>query len=125
MGESASATYNKSGFQTHLNRAISLPETDRAAKRISKHLHFDVPWLLDILFDQHIVVSERLQSFSTSRLQRFAKRSLVIDYAHPLPATSKDGFDENWEGDLLCFLQEKLGVLILSVISRHARNGGG
>ena len=78
-----------------MDRAISLPEAHTATQLVGKHLHFDVSWALNILFDEHVSVTKRLGRFALGGLERVVKLVLSMHYTHTLPAAPMDRLNQD------------------------------
>ena len=60
-----------------LRRAVALPQVDDVAVMIGEHLHFDVPRMLDVLFEVDAAVAERRFGFGPRLLKRRLERQVV------------------------------------------------
>ena len=51
-------------LMSSLHRAVSLVEVNIVAKFVTEHLDFDMAWFFNVLFDEHVVITETLHAFS-------------------------------------------------------------
>ncbi len=61
---------------------------------VCEHLKFDVPWTLQISFEQHGVVAERRQRLAFRRFKRLVKCVDFLDDSHTAPAAAGARFDQ-------------------------------
>ena len=103
-------------LMSSLNRAVSLIKMDIIIVLVPKNLNFNMSWLFNILFDQHVVIVETFHTLSLGSLKLIKKVFFLLDYSHTFTTSSKRCFQHNWEADFLCFLKKKVRILIASMV---------
>ncbi len=81
-----------------LRRAVALEQVHDVAGVVAEHLHLDVAARLDVLLDQHGVVTERRGGLTLGRFERCRVVLGVGDDPHALAATTGRGLDEHGVG---------------------------
>jgi hypothetical protein len=102
-----------------LDGAISLVKIDIVAMHISEDLHFDMPWLLNVLFNEHMVVTKTLHAFSLGSVQLIKELGLLHNDSHTFSTTSERCLQHHWKANLFGLFKEELRVLVISVISLY------
>ena len=69
------------GYTPH--RAIALEEIHHVAVLVAEDLDLDVARLQHVLFDQHMVIAERIDGFAFAGHQRRLELGGDVDPAHP------------------------------------------
>src|ERR1700677_3833800 len=88
-----------------LNRALAFSQTDDVAVLVAQHLKFDVSWMLDILFEIEIAITECGRGLGL-RLAIECRQFLFIAHnTHPASATTGSGFEDDRKFDLPCPLE--------------------
>lgn len=100
-----------------LDRAVSLVEVDVVSMHITKHLNFDVPWLFDILFNEHMVVAETLHALSLGCLELVKEFALLHHNSHSFASSSEGSLKHNRESNLLGFREQEVRVLIVAMVA--------
>eukprot|EP00158_Paraphelidium_tribonemae_P005282 Partr_v1_DN27264_c0_g2_i1_m38418 len=109
-------------LMTPLHTAVTLKQVDGITVRITKHLHLHMPRRNQILFNQHTIITKRLARLTLGRLEHDVEIIGRLDDTHSLATTTLDSLDQHRIADLCRLSLEKLGILIIAVISRHNRN---
>ena len=91
---------------------------------VGEHLHLDVPWVLQVAFDQHAVVAERRCGFLPCGIQSNGKLVGVGHDPHAATAAAGHRLDHQWEADAHSLIGEKRDALLLAVIARQHRHAG-
>ena len=84
---------------------------------ISKYLHLNMAWSLDVLLNQHVIVAEALHGLPLGSIQLVDELFFAVDDAHAFATTSKNSLEHDWESNLVRFCQQVLGVLIVAVVA--------
>ena len=84
-----------------LRRTIALPQMDGVAVLIGQHLHFDVPRMLDVLFQIDAAVAEGRLGLGPGLLQGHLQHQLVQRHAHAAPAAAGRRLDQHRKADLV------------------------
>ena len=63
---------------TALHRAVALEQIDAVLVLIGEHLDLDMPWLLQVALDQHVVVAKRGTCFALARCQRCVELGVTV-----------------------------------------------
>ena len=84
---------------------------------IPTDLNFDVPWLLDVLFQEHDLVAKRLHGLAFGRLELGLELGLGHGDPHAFAAAATDGLDHDGEADLGSLRLQCLDRLVLTVVS--------
>eukprot|EP01132_Coremiostelium_polycephalum_P015185 gene15184-biopygen7409 len=85
------------GFFKHflvapLHRTVAHAEGDDLAAAVTKHLHFQVPGVLDVLLDKHTGIAEIVLAQAFHRLETVAQFIGAVAHAHADPATTGGAF---------------------------------
>lgn len=100
-----------------LDGAIPLVKVDIISMFVSKNLNFDMPWLLDVFLDKHMVITETLHAFPLCRIELIEELWLLHDDSHSLTTSSKRGFEHHWEPNFMGLGKKEFRILIVSMIS--------
>jgi hypothetical protein len=84
-----------------LDGAIPLVKVDIISMFVSKNLNFDMPWLLDVFFNKHMVITKTLHAFPLCRFKLIKEFRLLHNDSHSLTTSSERGFEHNWEPNFL------------------------
>ena len=84
---------------------------------IAEDLHLDMPWSFDVFFNQHMLVTKTLHSFSPGGIELLEEFGFRVDYSHTFATSAKGCFEHDWEANFMCFFQEELIILIVSVVA--------
>ena len=107
-----------------LRRAVALEQMHGIAVIVAEYLDFDVPRLVDIFFDQHVIVAERRLGFAPRARQRFGEIVCKLDPAHALAAAAGPRLDQHGIADLARLGGEQHQFLRFAMIARHDRHAG-
>ncbi len=77
---------------TTLYRTITLKQVHPVAMTVTEHLYFDVPWLLDKLFNQHVIVTEAGLRFPSRGFKRPFKFAGAVYLAHAFATATGNRF---------------------------------
>ena len=94
------------------------------AMLIGQHLHFDVPRMLDVLFQIDAGVAERGFGLGRGLLQRRLQHQIVRRHAHPAPAAAGRGLDQHRKADLVRQPHRLVFVVDQPFAARHDRHFG-
>src|SRR5579885_1213818 len=91
---------------------------------VSEHLKLDVPRMIDILFDQHAIITEGRLCFALAAFEGGIKVGMPIDTPHAFATAAGRRLDQNRIAKLIGLLFEELWILALSVIAGDHRDAG-
>ena len=78
-----------------LNRALPFEEVDDVARRVREDLELDVPRSIQAPLEVHRAIGEGSLGLAPSLLTASSRSARSVDDAHPLPAASGGGLDED------------------------------
>ena len=107
-----------------LNGAVTLIHVHVVTVLVTEDLYLNVARMLDILFNDHVIVIKALLCLSLGSVELVHELLLVPHDPHSFAATAKRCFKHDWEANFAGMLQEDLGAGILPVVSlenRHTR----
>ncbi len=107
-----------------LGGALALVEVQGMAVRVGEHLDLDVARPLQVLLDQHAVVTEARRRLALARGQRGGELARRVDHPHALAAAAGAGLDQHRVADAIGFALQERGVLLGAVVARHQRHAG-
>ena len=87
-----------------LDGAFALVEIDGVAKLVCEDLDLDVAGVVDKLFDQHAIVSERRRCLLLGKTEALESLLIIPGDAHSLSTSSCRGLDHDGVLDLVGFL---------------------
>lgn len=99
-----------------LDSAIPLIHVHIVSMLVSEDLHFNMPWMLNILFDNHVVVIKTLHGFSLCCIKLIHELSLVSDNPHAFSTTTERCLEHDREADFARLLEQELGAILLTMI---------
>ena len=76
-----------------LDRTFPLAEIQNRALAVCQHLHFNVPRLFDVLFDQNAIVGKAGARLVLCRVKSFARLLVIAGEAHSFAASTSRGLD--------------------------------
>ncbi len=88
---------------------------------IPEDLELDMMGVCHVFFDQQTLIAKGVESFAPRRLDRVVQLAFRVDGAHPFPASTGRGFDENRVANLLRRLN-KIPFAFQPFITRHRRH---
>ena len=68
---------------------------------VSEHLYLNMPWLLDVLLNEHMVVTETLHAFSLGGIKLIKEFAFMLYNSHSFPTTAKRCLEHDWESNLV------------------------
>ena len=107
-----------------LDGAVALEEVHVVAVDVSEDLDLVVARPLHKLFEQHAVVTERVERLALGAFQVLEELLVVPGHLHAFAASAHHGFDHHRVLDLARLFQQELRVLVRPVVPgrhRHAR----
>jgi len=111
-------------LMSSLHWAISFIQVDIITVTITEYLQFNVTWLLDILFNDHMLITKALQCLTLSCIELIEELLLMSNDSHTLATTSERGLDDNGEPNLFGLIQKELRILVVSMITWDNRHIG-
>jgi hypothetical protein len=75
-------------LMSSLHRAISLIQVYIISMFITKNLYLNMPWLFDIFFNKHHIISKTFFSFSFCSIKLFKELFFFLDDSHSFTASS-------------------------------------
>ncbi len=105
-----------------LDRAFALAEIDDVAVRVAQHLDFDMPRLLDVLFDKDAVVGKARPSLAGRRAEPVARLLVRGCDAHALAAAAGRSLEHDRVADIAGDRDRGFSIGNDLEISRHGRN---
>lgn len=105
-----------------LNRAVTLIHVNVVTVLVTKDLYLNVARVLDILFNDHVIVVKPFLCLSLGSVELVHELFLVPHDSHSFTATAKRCFKHDWEADFAGMLQEDLGAGIFPVVSLKNRH---
>ncbi len=107
-----------------LQGALALEQRQQIAMAVADHLNFDVAGVIDVFFDQHLVVAEGRQGLALGADD--GRRQLVggAHDAHAAAAAARRCLDQHRIADLRRRAGQRRFVLRVAMIARHQRHAG-
>lgn len=87
------------------------------AKFVTEDLNFNVPGKLNVLFDQHFIISKAFHTFTLGGLKLLKELRLILDDTHAFTAATKNGFEHDREADFLRLFKKEFSILLLAMIA--------
>ena len=107
-----------------LHRAVAFEEVDAVAVAVGEDLDFDMPWPVQVLLDQHLVVAETADRFPLAGSQCRLEIDAAFDDPHALAAAAGRCLEQYGIAHAVgCVLQE-LRLLALAVITGNQWHAG-
>ena len=107
-----------------LDRAVALEKMHAMAMRVCENLHFDVPWPVQILFQQHLVVAEAGFRLPSRRGQCRHKIRTLFDDAHALAASPGGCLDQHRVTNPIGLAGKQGIALVDAMIAGHQADAG-
>src|SRR5258708_38610236 len=104
-----------------LYRTITLEQEQRVPMPIRKYLEFDMPRLVDVLFEEDTIIGERLFRFALRRLNCVEQICLGAHCAQPSAAAARRRLHQHWIAALSCGLR-KIRLAAVTVVPRQSRD---
>ena len=99
-----------------LDSAIPLIHVHIVSMLVSENLNFDMPWMLDILFDNHVIIIETLHGFSLRCIKLIHELSLISYDPHAFSTTTERCLEHDREADFARLLEQELWAIFLTMI---------
>ena len=100
-----------------LDSAVTLIHVHIISMLVAENLHFDMPWALNILLNNHMIVIETLHGFSLRCIKLVHELSLIPHYSHALSTATERCLEHDWEADFARFLEQELRAVFLAVVA--------
>lgn len=107
-----------------LHRAISLVQINVVAVSVTEDLKLDVSRLLNVFFDNDMLIIEALLGLSLCSVKLVEELLLIVNNTHAFASASQGGLDDHWEANLLRFFEQELRILVVTVIAGYNWNLG-
>ncbi len=85
-----------------LNGTFALPQEDNMAVRIAENLNFDMPRVLDKLFEENAVIAESVLRFRPASRVSLACLLVVPGHAETLAPAARRGLEHDRVADFVC-----------------------
>jgi hypothetical protein len=109
-------------LMTSLNGTVTLEKMNSITVRIRKDLKLHVTRIRDVSLQQDTIIRKRSQGLTSSRLELCLKFIRCVHNSHTLTTSTEYGFDHHRKSHIFGFLEQKLIVLLITVIPRNTRN---
>ena len=83
-----------------------------------------MPGLLQVFFQQHLLVTERAQRFPLCRTQRFTEFCRAVHHPHAPAAAARRCLEHDRKTDLFRLAQEERFVLVVAVVTGYKGDAG-
>src|ERR1700678_4710601 len=83
-----------------LNRALAFSQTDDVAVLVAQHLEFDGAWMLDMLFEIEIAITECGRGLGLRLAIECGQFLFIAHNTHPASAATGRGFEDDGKFDL-------------------------
>lgn len=92
-------------LMSSLNWAISLVKIYIVTMLITEHLDLNMSWLLNVFFNNNMLIIETFKGFSFSCIKLILEFTFVFHDSHTLTSSTEGSFNHNGETDLFALIQ--------------------
>ena len=77
---------------------------------------------LNVLFNDDMLITEAFHSLTLGSIELIEELFFMSDNTHSLATAAEGGLDDDGEADLFGFTEQKLGILVVTMVARHDRH---